>query len=75
MIVVVQSMCSDILFPSPRELNHDIINLLQLGGIQADDDLSSLFGEDIDDEDDEEYQPAEEDYHVCSCTLIIYVRN
>lgn len=45
---------------SSRELNHDIIAILNLGGIQQ-DETSSVLAEDFDDEEDDEYDPNEDD--------------
>lgn len=40
-----------------RELDHDIIQILNLGGIQQGDETSSVLAEDFDDEEDDEYRP------------------
>lgn len=42
-----------------RELNHDIIAILNLGGINH--ESSSVLAEDFNDEEDDEYEPNEEE--------------
>lgn len=45
-----------------RELDHDIISILHLGGIQT-EETSSVLAQQFDDEeeDDEEYEPDDDD--------------
>lgn len=43
-----------------RELDHDIISILNLGGINQ-EETSSVLEEDFDEEEDDEYEPNNDD--------------
>lgn len=55
----------------PRELEHDIISMLNLGGIQP-EETSSVLEEDYGDEEDDEYEPNDCDDDVVSFELSFF---